>query len=108
MMANNPRWAEVSADTNQARASQAGRQQAVLARRAVAVLAAQAQTGVHVQRWIQALQLRIDHPDSTLADLAHLMDPPLTKHAYAALLRRALRAGGIGADDTPTEPVRGD
>ena len=27
------------------------------------------------------------------------MTPPMTKHAYAALLRRALRGGGITADD---------
>ena len=30
------------------------------------------------------------------------MTPPMTKHAYAALLRRALRGGGITVDDSPT------
>jgi hypothetical protein len=35
------------------------------------------------------------------------MTPALTKHAYAALLLRALRAGGI-TDDTSTEPEMED
>lgn len=98
-MANNPRWAEVTAKTNQARASRAGRQQAVLARIALEVLHEQARPGVHVARWIQALEHRIAHPDTTLAQLGQSMIPPLTKHAYAALLRRALRGAGIPADD---------
>lgn len=89
-MANNPRWAEVSAEANAVRARQAGQEQAVLARAAVAVL--RMQEGPHVTRWIQALQHRIERPDATLAELSQSMYPPLTKNAYAALLRRALRA----------------
>ncbi len=106
MMANNPRWTEVSADANQARARQAGRQQAVLARMALEVL--QQRSGAHVPRWIQALQQRVDHPDGTLAELGQSMTPPLTKHAYAALLRRALRGAGITANEPPAERMRGD
>lgn len=39
---------------------------------------------------LQVLQLRIDHPDLALRELAELHKPPLTKDAYAARLRRAL------------------
>jgi hypothetical protein len=45
------------------------------------------------------LQHRISNPNGALAELGQTMTPPLTKHAYAALLRRALRGGGITADD---------
>ena len=54
------------------------------------------------QRWIRALQHRINNPDGALAELGQTMTPPMTKHAYAALLRRALRGGGITVDDSPT------
>jgi hypothetical protein len=77
LMANNPRWAEVSADANQERASHAGREQ------------------------------RIDNPHGCLTELGRSTTPALTKYAYAALLRRALRAGGI-FDDRSAEPERGD
>lgn len=39
---------------------------------------------------LQVLQLRIDHPDLTLRELAELHTPPVTKDAYASRLRRAL------------------
>lgn len=104
MMANNPRWSEVAADANQARASASGRQQADLARRALDVLQEQAPTAAHVQRWIQALQHRIDHPDAAMAELGQSMTPPLSKNAYAALLRRAFRASGV----TDSEQSKGD
>ncbi|WP_267312694.1 helix-turn-helix domain-containing protein [Mycolicibacterium goodii] len=53
------------------------------------------------------LELRVQHPDLTLADLAAKHDPPLTKSAYWSRLRRALRAaddtssGDAGADRRP-------
>ncbi len=97
-MANNPRWDHVRSQANQARAAAAGRQQAAQARQALEVLQNQRQhDGSHVYRWIQALQHRIDNPEAALGDLAQSMSPPLSKHAYAAVLRRALRAGGITA-----------
>lgn len=101
-MANNPRWAELSADANAERASHAGRQQASLARRAVAVLAGQ-QAEAHVQRWIAALEHRIANPGGSLAELGASMTPPMTKDAYAALLRRALAAAGVSGDQTPSQ-----
>ncbi|OKH81411.1 hypothetical protein EB73_29320 [Mycobacterium sp. SWH-M3] len=104
MMANNPRWSEVAADANQARAAASGQQQAALARRALDVLQAQAPMPAHMQRWIEALQHRIDHPDAALAELGQSMTPPLTKNAYAALLRRAFRASGV----TDAEQSKGD
>lgn len=104
MMANNPRWAEVAAGANQARASSSGRHQAELARRALAALQERAAGAAHEQRWIQALQHRIDHPDAALAELGQSMAPPLTKNAYAALLRRAFRA----AEAIEAEQPKGD
>jgi hypothetical protein len=68
--------------------------------------------------WIQALERRISNPDAALVELGQTMTPPISKHAYAALLRRALRGGGVttGAaaprqrrrcDDQTTEPSSG-
>ncbi|MDO2396062.1 helix-turn-helix domain-containing protein [Mycobacterium avium subsp. hominissuis] len=98
MIANNPRLAAVGSEANQQRARQAGRTQAVLARIAVEALQAQ-RPSVHRDRWITALQHRISNPDAALAELGQTMTPPMTKHAYAALLRRALRGGGITTED---------
>lgn len=96
MTSTNPRLADTNSDANRRRASQAGHQQAVLARLALAALHAQ-RPAAHRDRWIQALQHRISNPDGALAELGQTMTPPLTKHAYAALLRRALRGGGMSA-----------
>ena len=101
MITNNPRLTDVGSEANRQRARQAGRQQAVLARMALAALQAQ-RPGAHRDRWIRALQHRISNPDGALAELGQTMTPPMTKHAYAALLRRALRGGGITVDDSPT------
>lgn len=98
MITNQPRLADMNSDANRQRASQAGRQQAVLARLALAALHAQRPTA-HRDRWIRALQHRISNPDGALAELGQTMTPPLTKHAYAALLRRALRGAGMTADN---------
>lgn len=97
MIANNPRLVDVGPQANRARASAAGRQQAVLARLALAALHTQ-RPAAHRARWIRALQHRISNPDGALAELGQTMTPPMTKHAYAALLRRALRGGAITAD----------
>ena len=94
MITNNPRLTDVGSEANRQRARPAGRQQAVLARMALAALQSQ-RPAARRQRWIRALQHRISNPDGALA-------PPMTKHAYAALLRRALRGGGITVDDSPT------
>ena len=102
MIANNPRLAAVGSDANRQRAAQAGRQQAVLARLALRALQAQ-RPAPHRDRWITALQHRISNPDGALAELGQTMTPPMTKHAYAALLRRALRGGGIDIEPTGKE-----
>ena len=101
MITNTPRLIDVGSDANRQRARQAGRQQAVLSRIALAALQSQRPTARR-QRWIRALQHRISNPDGALAELGQTMTPPMTKHAYAALLRRALRGGGITVDDSPT------
>lgn len=101
MIANNPRLAEVGSQNNQQKAAAAGRAQAAMARIAMDKLLAQ-RPSAHRDRWIAALLHRISSPNSSLAELGQAMTPPLTKHAYAALLRRALRGGGItaaGPDD---------
>jgi DNA-binding transcriptional regulator WhiA len=98
VIATNPQLADMNSEANRQRASQAGRQQAVLARMALAALQTQRPTA-HRDRWIRALKHRISNPNGALAELGQTMTPPLTKHAYAALLRRALRGGGMTADD---------
>jgi DNA-binding transcriptional regulator WhiA len=98
VIANSPRLGDMNSEANRQRASAAGRRQAVLARLALAALQAQ-RPAAHRDRWIRALQHRISNPDGALAELGQTMTPPMTKHAYAALLRRALRGGGMSADD---------
>lgn len=93
-MANNPKWAHVASAANRDRAARASRGQVIRAHSALTTLTAQPQPPEHVLRWIQVLRHRVDHPEMTLAELAAAMTPPLTKAAYAALLRRALRGGG--------------
>lgn len=80
---------------NRRRASQSGRRQAELARLALDALHAEQPAGAHVSRWVQALQHRVDNPEAALGDLGHTMTPPMTKHRYAALLRRALQGSGV-------------
>jgi len=100
VITHHPRRTDVGSEANRQRARPAGRQQAVLARMALAALQAQ-RPAARRQRWIRALQHRISNPDGALAELGQTMTPPMTKHAYAALLRRALRGGGITVDDSP-------
>lgn len=96
MTARNPQLVDLGSAANRARAVAAGHQQSVLAQKALTQLQSDSDTaGRHRQRWMAALEHRINHPDSTLAELGSTMTPALTKHAYAALLRRALRGGGI-------------
>lgn len=100
VIANNPRLFDLGSEANRQRASEAGRQQAALARLALRALQAQRPTP-HRDRWITALQHRISNPDAALAELGQSMTPPMTKHAYAALLRRALRGGGFDSAKNP-------
>jgi hypothetical protein len=98
VITNQPRLADLNSEASRQRTSQAGHQKAVLARLALATLHAQ-RRNAHRDRWIRALQHRISNADGALAELGQTMTPPLTKHAYAALLRRALRGGGMTADN---------
>ncbi|MCV7286105.1 hypothetical protein H7J87_12270 [Mycolicibacterium wolinskyi] len=76
--------------SNRQRSEAAGREQADQAQRALKVLQ---ESGDHAhQRWIDALQQRIDHPTYSLRKCGETMTPPLSKHQYSALLRRALLA----------------
>ena len=83
MAVNNAGLADVGLTANRRRA--AGHRQGVLAQQALAVLGADARPAPHHERWVCALP-RI---------VAESMTPLMTKHAYAALLRRALRGGGV-------------
>lgn len=69
---------------NDQRAAEAGRRRA---REAAAALPLVANP-----TYRQVLELRMSNPAATLAELAELCDPPMTKDAYAANLRRALSA----------------
>jgi WhiA C-terminal HTH domain len=112
VIAHNPRLADVGLAANRRRASQTGQQQAALARQALRALQAQTRPTPYRDRWMRALQHRIDNPDAALAELGQTMTPTMTKHAYAALLRRALRGGGVKpliykeADPTTALPRR--
>lgn len=100
VIANNPRLTDHGSEANRLRAARAGRQQAALARLALRALQAQ-RPAAHRDRWIRALQHRISNPEAALAELGQTMTPPMTKHAYAALLRRALRGGGFDVANSP-------
>lgn len=80
-----------AADANRQRSEAAAREQAAQARRALKKLQAVACLPVH-QRWIDVLQQRIDHPSDSLRACGEAMCPPMSKHQFSAMLRRALRA----------------
>ncbi|MGD9622275.1 MAG: helix-turn-helix domain-containing protein [Mycolicibacterium sp.] len=87
---NNPGITDAGIAANRRRATRIGQRQAEQARHALAVLTA-ATTDRHPQ-WVDVLRHRADNPTASLRELAESMTPPMTKHAYAAQLRRALRA----------------
>jgi DNA-binding transcriptional regulator WhiA len=103
VIANNPQLARVGSEANRQRAIEAGRAQAALARIALDTLRSH-RPAVHLGRWIDALEQRIGNPEATLTELGQDMRPPMSKHAYAALLRRALRGGGITTSDLSAAP----
>lgn len=82
------RLAAVAANVQ--RAEKVGRVQADLASRAVQTL--RAADDRSYRRWIDALQHRVDHPTLSLRQCGETMTPPMSKHQYSALLRRALLA----------------
>lgn len=92
MTATADRWSPVFESANAARSSAAAAHTVDAARRALPVLAQRPRLYGAVQQWIQVLAHRIENPHMTLAELGESMPVPLTKNAYAALLRRALRA----------------
>ncbi|OMC52030.1 hypothetical protein A5742_17500 [Mycolicibacterium fortuitum] len=75
---------------NRQRSEAAAREQAEQARRALKKLQA-ASVPVN-QRWIDVLQQRIDHPSDSLRACGEAMRPPMSKHQFSAVLRRALQA----------------
>ncbi|MGB8402615.1 MAG: helix-turn-helix domain-containing protein [Mycobacterium sp.] len=92
MTATAEHWSPVLESANAARSSAAAHHTVASARRALPVLAQRSRLNGPVQQWIQVLAHRIENPNMTLAELAESMPTPVTKNAYAALLRRALRA----------------
>jgi len=92
MTATADHWSPVLESANAARSSAAAAHTVDAARRALPVLAGRRRLDEAAQQWIQVLSHRIDNPHMTLAELGASMPTPLTKNAYAALLRRALRA----------------
>jgi cell division protein WhiA len=47
-----------------------------------------------LRRMVAAGRLRIAHPEATLAQLAAMSDPPMSKDTYAGLIRRLARNYG--------------
>lgn len=67
----------------------ANRERTIIASRVMCERAAAAIPNTRSARVRGILQLRIDHPEKSLSELAALHDPPLTKHTVSAALRRA-------------------
>jgi hypothetical protein len=88
---NNPGIHEAGLASNRRRAVAHGARQSELARQALTVLQARGDLYTH---WEAVLRHRADHPTYSLRELADTITPPMTKSAYAAQLRRALRAAG--------------
>lgn len=76
-------------EANDVRAAEAGR------RKAAAAQAALPLTIDELHR--KVLQMRIDWPTESLAELAARFDPPMTKDAFGSHLRRALQNAGVTA-----------
>lgn len=74
---------------NKLRSATAGVRRAEAARKALAVTTD--------ERWRQVLQLRIDDPVASLAQLGLRCTPPMTKDAFASHLRRALINAGVAS-----------
>jgi hypothetical protein len=56
-------------------------------------------TPVWRKRWKDVLQLRAADSESSLAQLAASMSPPMTKSAFSCQLDRAINAAGLAAGD---------
>ena len=90
MITNNPRLTDVGSEANRQRARQAGRQQAVLARMALAALQSQ-RPAARRQRWIRALQHRINNPGVGRTRSDHDAADDQTRVRGAAAARAARR-----------------
>lgn len=89
---NNPGIHDAGLASNKRRSLQHGQRQAEQAQQALDVLQTRGDLYTH---WAAVLRHRADNPTRSLRELADTMAPPMTKHAYAAQLRRALRAAGV-------------
>lgn len=58
------------------------------------------------QRHLEVLNARMSNSTASLAELAALMSPPMTKEALAAQLRRAHAAAGVPITRSEREPTR--
>ena len=63
-----------------------------IAGEAIATLSRRTRRSAITEEALRVLQLRVEHPEYSLRELAAAHTPPLTKDSYAARLRRALRA----------------
>ena len=75
------------------------------AREALAALSRRPHRSAATEEALHVLQLRVDHPQLSLRELAAMHTPPLTKDSYAARLRRAL-ANADRAAASPAETAR--
>lgn len=80
---------------NEERSNEAARRRAGEARRALRLFEAEGtnlgSAEVWRKRWIEVLRLRAENEGASLRELGELMDPPMTKNAYAGQLARACR-----------------
>lgn len=103
--------------TNQRRCITAAAKQSERAQEALRILAERDLSGTPVwrKRWRDVLESRAGDHESSLAELAAAMSPPMTKSAYSCQLDRAIRfaqkvaelANGESDDCEPSQPVGG-
>lgn len=77
---------------NAARRERGAARAVAIAGEAIATLSRRRRRSAVTEEALRVLQLRVDHPELSLRELAAAHTPPLTKDSYAARLRRALRA----------------
>ncbi|WP_156751445.1 helix-turn-helix domain-containing protein [Mycobacterium sp. 1245111.1] len=102
-----PTWRNkaVFRTTNQHRCLTAAAKQSERAQEALRILAERDLSGTPVwrKRWRDVLESRAGDPESSLAELAAAISPPMTKSAYSCQLDRAIRFAQKVADTANSE-----
>ena len=93
---NNPDLTHAGLAANRRRSRRTAQRHSAAARQALDALATRIEPN---HPWRAVLAHRAGNPTASLRELADTMTPPMTKHAYASHLRRALRLAQFTSDD---------